>query len=1238
MRLYLSQVREWCVEVSCDMMFLSVRTDVAWYRLVKPQEAYAPWYKTVLRAARLAVRILTTLADEARASRLSFNDLVKRLAELPEDDPAFVSKKPDRVERFVVVHGQIILNQFSVYPKKEVQRAAFVGELKARMETRKHHKLYMGKARAAKGTIAKARNANPMKNRAAVGLKAKPMPATATTMVKAVWRGYFFNGGIAQRVAEAEDAKAAKEVEEDENEEDEEGATEDALAAASAGKKKGAAAAAKASKPKKAGGKAGAATFVGSALRKDAKGRTLYGKAKVGGVEFALGDVVELAVDEEEAAAAAAGEEGGAAPAPEHGLGLVCCLYEDKQGSKMVQVRVLLRGADTVLGDVASDDELFVTESVEEVALSEVTGKSDAARLAREWRWEKRLDHFKEDEELRKRNIEARASGAPMRYVYRSLYKPQEGMFCALPAGLLDVAEGAFIEPTPDPVVLGLMPGGATEGFIKDGVQYKIGDVLFLHPQTFAADASAPAKKGKKAAAAKKPAKKKARKAESDEEEEAESSAAESSEAESSESEEEEAAPAKGKKGAKAAPAKKAAAAKKGKAPKKEESDEEMEEAEEEQQEKGKGKKGGAAKRGRAEAKKADKGSDKAGTSKEAAEQEEGEEKAEAPAKKGGRKGKHKGSNEGMRAFGLAQLVAVEASASKKLPARVVLRRLYRPEDISSDLAYKSAWWDVYAGPLASTTTADVDEVVGKAAAAIKGTKGVRYGDIGTELPTFCVVGSYDGKAVGPAPASLALNEKKTQTKEAAAAAAAAEEEHEESDVAMASLDIFAGCGGLSEGMHQAGVAKTKWAVEYDQAAADAFKLNNPDAEVFCNNCNVLLRAAMAKAGILQDCDACDDCMEAAAALTPEYTAGLPLPGEVEFIMGGPPCQGYSGMNRFNKGNWSMVQNSMVMAYLSYADFYRPRYFLLENVRNFVSHNKSFTFRLTLRTLLAMGYQVRFGVLNAGNYGVPQSRKRTIIWAAAPDEALPAWPAPRHVFHSPQLTINLPGGVAYTAVPNAPGGGAPLRPVTVRDAIADLPAIENGHQQLESAYTHPPTSAFQRFIRQGAGVLRDHICKEMNELNLERCRCIPKDQPGADWRVLMDIVKNDPGRELYKGQPLVPWCLPNTMDRHNGWRGLFGRLDLNGHFPTSTTDPQPMGKVGQVFHPTQDRIVSVRECARSQGFPDTFCFSGNVHNKHRQVGNAVPPPLAHALGSRLRTVLEERRKAALDAALAAQFD
>ncbi len=169
----------------------------------------------------------------------------------------------------------------------------------------------------------------------------------------------------------------------------------------------------------------------------------------------------------------------------------------------------------------------------------------------------------------------------------------------------------------------------------------------------------------------------------------------------------------------------------------------------------------------------------------------------------------------------------------------------------------------------------------------------------------------------------------------------------------------------------------------------------------------------------------------------------------------------------------------------------------------------------------------------------------------------------------------------------------------------------------------PPQSDFQRGMRNGAEVLVDHVSKEMNEINLERCRCIPTNTPGADWRCLEAIVAADPSRETFKvctpctaisntdpvdstplaspscictwspfvacdqqrravaavgvggrgaaevrgggalwraaqGQSLVPWCLPNTAERHNGWRGLFGRLDWRGHFPTSTTDPQPM--------------------------------------------------------------------------------
>ena len=100
-----------------------------------------------------------------------------------------------------------------------------------------------------------------------------------------------------------------------------------------------------------------------------------------------------------------------------------------------------------------------------------------------------------------------------------------------------------------------------------------------------------------------------------------------------------------------------------------------------------------------------------------------------------------------------------------------------------------------------------------------------------------------------------------------------------------------AGCGGLSEGMHQAGAAVPKWAIEYWKPAADAFKLNNPDAAVHNGNCNVLLHRAMVKAGAEAQCAASEACVEESAALDAATVATLPLPGEVEFICGGPPCQ-----------------------------------------------------------------------------------------------------------------------------------------------------------------------------------------------------------------------------------------------------------------------------------------------------------------------------------------------------------
>lgn len=586
-----------------------------------------------------------------------------------------------------------------------------------------------------------------------------------------------------------------------------------------------------------------------------------------------------------------------------------------------------------------------------------------------------------------------------------------------------------------------------------------------------------------------------------------------------------------------------------------------------------------------------------------------------------------KGASQELRAFGVAKLLSVEASG--RTPEVLTVRRMVRPEELGPTYGYQASRWAILDADI--EVDVDVSAVMGPCTVLPPGS---------AEGPnTFVCSGTWDAekRTVAPPPAHMpippaaALAAAAAAGKPAMRPEAAADHGHatQRGDpTRLRTLDIFAGCGGLSEGMRQAGAARSLWAIEYEPDAAEAFRQNHPGAHVFNANCNVILRRCMSKV-CLPDAEAlaCPEAEEQAKAMAPDEVAALPLPGEVEFICGGPPCQGFSGMNRFTaKGSlWSKVQNEMILSFLSYADIYRPRFFLLENVRNFVAFNKGLTFRTALRTLVEMGYQVRFGVLNAAFYGVGQSRKRAFLLAAAPGETMPDWPRPQTCFNSPQLTFELPCGTKFCAVPQ--GKSAPLRAVTVRDMIGDLPALRNGADVDDMAYDKQAESAFQKDIRDGATRLQNHICKVLNEVNEKRCSLIPKES-NHDWRYLKQLVEEGEVEEIYqtatmsKPQPLVPWCLPNTAHRHNGWRGLYSRLDWAGHFPTSTTDPNPMGKVGQVFHPNQDRIVSVRECARSQGFPDSFTFWGPVSSKHRQVGNAVPPPLAAALGRELRKALE----------------
>lgn len=461
-------------------------------------------------------------------------------------------------------------------------------------------------------------------------------------------------------------------------------------------------------------------------------------------------------------------------------------------------------------------------------------------------------------------------------------------------------------------------------------------------------------------------------------------------------------------------------------------------------------------------------------------------------------------------------------------------------------------------------------------------------------------------------------------------------------------LDVFAGCGGLSNGMEQSGVAKSKWAIENFEPAARAFQLNHPDCSVIIDDCNAILERAID--GHLA---------------TPD---GLPIPqkGEVELLCGGPPCQGFSTMNIFNEREYSQFKNSLISTYLSYCDFYRPRYFILENVKNFASYKKCLVLKLCLRALVMMGYQCTFGTLQAGNYGVPQTRRRCFLLAAAPGEKLPNYPEPVHVFSNRGASLNILLDEKNFSTNIMWEESAPYRTITVRDAMSDLPPIGNGEGKERSHYISEPETHFQTLMRydlesgETLTVLRDHMSRRLNPINELRMSLIPT-ETGSDWRDLPNIEVPLPdgskgtAKKLqymynyktkdYTGvcscqsdnkskcdplfqqkNTLIPWCLPHTADRNNHFSGLYGRIDWEGFFSTTVTNPDPNAKQGRVLHPDQHRVVSVRECARSQGFKDNFQFYGILLEKYRQIGNAVPPPMARALGHEIRKAIYQNLK------------
>jgi len=386
-------------------------------------------------------------------------------------------------------------------------------------------------------------------------------------------------------------------------------------------------------------------------------------------------------------------------------------------------------------------------------------------------------------------------------------------------------------------------------------------------------------------------------------------------------------------------------------------------------------------------------------------------------------------------------------------------------------------------------------------------------------------------------------------------------------------IDLFAGAGGLSEGLSEAGFHGV-FANEIMKEYASTYKKNHPSTNVTTAD--------------IRDLDA----NEIRKSLHIERE-------EIDLVAGGPPCQGFS----INAPIRSVLdeRNHLFKDYLRFVDAFAPKAVLIENVPGLVSFEDGATLHAILDALADLGYGTGVRILGAAYYGVPQMRWRTFIIGLR-GKNLPATAFPEPTFHAP-IRPNFTATFNGQSLVKMPTPETDARFTSVRQAIEDLPALKNGEQgEKVKEYACAPTCDYQRRSRIGTIGVLNHEAPRLAAINMKRMRYI---EPGGNWTSIPDDL------------------LPRGMQRarKSDHTKRYGRVDPDGLASTILTKCDPHW--GAYFHYSQDRSFTVREAARIQSFPDHFVFTGTQAQQFAQVGNAVPPLLANAVGLAIKSILED---------------
>lgn len=364
----------------------------------------------------------------------------------------------------------------------------------------------------------------------------------------------------------------------------------------------------------------------------------------------------------------------------------------------------------------------------------------------------------------------------------------------------------------------------------------------------------------------------------------------------------------------------------------------------------------------------------------------------------------------------------------------------------------------------------------------------------------------------------------------------------------LTAIDLFCGAGGLSAGLEMAGF-KVLAGVDLFEAAGKTFIDTHKHAKFFGKPIEDLsIEELMAETGLRK--------------------------GELTVLAGGPPCQAYSVYN--HQRGMHDTRATLFREYLRIVEGMQPEWIVMENVMGIYSIGGGEAVRAIKSELKDLGYEVKEKVLKAEEYGVPQERRRVVFIGNR---------------------INAP--IRHPAPTHGPG----LQPfTTIKEAIGDLPALNNGEDGGTIKYATPPKGDFQQFVRGGRKTVENHGAPKLGTVNIERLKHIP---PGGSWR---DIPHD-----------LLPAGMKKAKRSDHTKR--YGRMTWDGLSCTVLTKCDIHW--GAYIHPEQDRAVSVREAARLQAFPDWFEFAGSKTDQYVQVGNAVPPLLGRAIGRTIRDVIDE---------------